>query len=95
MRTRLLAALCVLGLLGACCALSLSGRGGPTPIFQDVPLNLDSYVDLTDLHVSVHTAPEVYVNHPFTVTATISALHPLTSLSGSGEDLGLPGRFQG
>lgn len=94
MRTRLLAALCVLGLLGACCALSLSGRGGPTPIFQDIPLNLDNYVDLPDLHVSVHTPPEVYVNRPFTVTATIASQYPLTSLSGSGEDLGLPGPFQ-
>lgn len=94
MRTRLLAAFCVLGLLGACCALGLSGRGGPTPIFQNLSMNLDSYVDLTDLHVSVHTPPEVYVNHPFTVTATIASRYPLTSLSGSGEDLGLPGPFQ-
>ena len=89
MRKRLLAVLCLLGVLGAVCVLSLSGCEGATTIFRNEtgPINLDSYVDLPDIQVSVHTAPEVYVNRPFTVVATISSLHPLSSLSGSGENI--------
>jgi hypothetical protein len=81
MRTRLLAVLC---LLGAVFVLGLSGCGGPAPIFQNIPMNLDNYVNLPDVQVSVRIPPEVYVNHPFTVTASLSAPHALTSLSGSG-----------
>jgi hypothetical protein len=84
MRKRLLA---VLGLLGAVFVLSLSGCGGTTSIFQNITMNLDSSVDLPDLHVSVHTEPDVHMHHPFTVMASISSLHPLSSLSGSGEDI--------
>jgi hypothetical protein len=92
MRKRLLAVLC---LLGAVFVLSLSGCGGTRSIFQNITMNLDSSVDLSDIHVSVHTAPEVDVHHPFTVMASISSLHPLTSLSGSGQDLGRdPSTFQ-
>jgi hypothetical protein len=87
--------LAVLGLLGAVFVLSLSGCEDATPLFKDISANLDSYVDLSDIHVSVHTLPEVYVHHPFTVMASISSLHPLTSLSGSGYDLGRdPSPFQ-
>jgi hypothetical protein len=41
-------------------------------------------VSLNDIHVSVQTPPEVYMNLPFTVTASISAPQPLTSLTGGG-----------
>jgi Flp pilus assembly pilin Flp len=58
-------------------------------IFQNISMNLDSYVDLPDLHLSVQTAPEVHVNQPFTVTATIASPHPLTSLVGIGHNVGL------
>jgi hypothetical protein len=51
---------------------------------KNIPMNLDNYVDLPDLHLSVQTAPEVQVHQPFTVTATIASGSPLTSLSGSG-----------
>jgi Flp pilus assembly pilin Flp len=59
------------------------------PIFQNISMNLDSYVDLPDLHLSIQTAPEVHVNHPFTVTASIASPQPLTSLVGIGQNVAL------
>jgi hypothetical protein len=47
-------------------------------------MNLDNYVSFPDVQVSVQTPPEVYVNRPFILTASISAPHALTSLIGSG-----------
>lgn len=91
MRKRLLA---ILGLLGAVFVLSLSGCGGTSSIFQNISMNLDSSVDLPDMHVSVHTVPEVDVNHPFTVMVSISSRYPLTSLSGSGQDVTRASSFQ-
>lgn len=84
MRTRLLAALGLL--LGAVCVLCLSGCAelqGTHPIVKNIPYNLDSAVGLGDLNYSLHMAPEVYVNHPFTVTESVSSQSPLSSLSGS------------
>jgi hypothetical protein len=74
----------ILGLLGAVFVLNMYGGEGTTAIFQNIPMNLDSSVDLNDIQVSVHTPPEVQVNHPFTVTATIASQSPLSSLSGGG-----------
>jgi hypothetical protein len=54
------------------------------PSFTNVGGNLDNSVSLNDIHVSVQTPPQVYMNHLFTVTASISAPQPLTSLTGSG-----------
>ena len=63
------------------------------PQFNHLNYNLDNSVSLNDIQVSVQTAPEAYVNHPFTVTASISAPQPLTALTGSGENVlnGSPG----
>jgi Flp pilus assembly pilin Flp len=63
-------------------------------IFKNISMNLDSYVNLPDLHLTVQTAPEVHVHQPFTVTATIASGSPLTSLSGSGQDVGQAAPFQ-
>jgi hypothetical protein len=89
MRKRLLT---VLGLLATVCMLSLSGCGGSTGrIFKNINAGLDSYVDLTDIDVSVQTPPEVNVHHPFTVVVSISSLHPLLSLIGVGHSVGFGG----
>jgi hypothetical protein len=76
--------LAVLRPLGVVFVLGLSGCGGPAPIVPNIPMNLDNYVNLPDVQVSVQTPPEVYVNRPFTLTASIAAPQALTSLSGSG-----------
>lgn len=91
MRKRLLGVLCLLGVV---LALSLSGCGDTSAIFNhgnnnQVNLSLDSWVMLNDIQVSVQIPPEVKVNHPFTITASISGSGPLTSLTASdGQDLG-------
>jgi hypothetical protein len=97
-RTRLLPgyleiALIVILCIGSVNVAQLLLSSQIAPLFTHLNYNLDNNVTLDNIHVSVQTPPEVYVNHPFTVTASISASQPLTALSGSGENVlnGPPG----
>jgi hypothetical protein len=90
MGKRLLVGVLCLLLGAAVCVLGLSGpRGGK--IFQNTVWSFDNWVELPDLHVSVHTPPDIYVRHSFTITATISSQYPLSSLTpGNGNSISGP-----